>query len=459
MRKKSALEKEVTKQLQRIKRAVKRAEQQGFTFPKSPLPKIPARVTAKTVERLKKITPTDLYKKAKYTIPETGKVISGSKARELIKSKAREKRIVEQAIKKETAKIQRQMQADIARQTKERVREYEQSLRSDIRNITSQANKEIRKISRDKALPQETKNMLIASIEARKQSDIEERQREIESEKSSKIELLLGEIQERTDTLISSRRQAITDAPQIYVNKANIEAEKRKAKREAKKQEQDRLNEVTRIKTLIETIKETYTPKKGYLFPKAYFDKLVEKADSLTIDELRGITEESILAEDTTKFKDPLTGTIFSGSEGRKIEQYRDEISGKYGINYNTNANESDSVLGNLRDLIANWTPSAQWTDWFSNVKENDKNVLERMLEGAIAEEGEAVVAQRCQDNATYVLELAQSILYESGGDEKDGRSRIQFDLAAFHSVITGKSMTAQQAMEYHDLMETYEVL
>lgn len=459
MRKKSALEKEVTKQLQRIKRAVKRVEQQGFTFPKSPLPKIPARVTAKTVERLKKITPTDLYKKAKYTIPETGKVISGSKARELIKSKAREKRIVEQAIKKETAKIQRQMQADIARQTKERVREYEQSLRSDIRNITSQANKEIRKISRDKALPQEAKNLLIASIEARKQSDIEERQREIESEKSSEIELLLGEIQERTDTLISSRRQAITDAPQIYVNKANIEAEKRKAKREAKKQEQDRLNEVSRIKTLIETIKETYTPQRGYLFPKTYFDKLVEKADSLTIDELRGITEESILAEKTTKFKDPLTGTIFSGLEGRTIEQHRDEISGKYGINYNTNANESDNVLENIRELIATWAPSSEWKEWFAKVKEHDKNVLERMLEGAIVEEGEAVVAKRCQGHAPYVIELAQRILYGSGGEEKDGRQQIQLDLAEFHTIITGRAPSQEEAIEYHDLMESYEVL
>lgn len=351
MKKKSPLEKEVAKQLARIKKIVKSAEQQGFTFPKYTPPKVPSRVTRKTVERLKKIKPSDIYKKAKYTIPETGKVISGTKARELISRQKREARKQGQVRSKKTAFTSK----------------------SDAQYLHEKRSEEPKKM------------------------------------------------QESVDSA--------------------------------------KLDEVSRVKALIESIKATYTRERGYLFPKTYFEGLEKKIDSLTVHELHGITEESILAEETTKFKDPLTGEIYTGLEGRRIEQYRDEIGFKHQIDYNTNTYESDNVLENIRDMIATWAPLAGWSDWFTEVKENDKNTLKEMLEGIIAEEGEEVVAQRCQDNAMVVTDLAQSILYDSGGGEDAGRTKIQLDVVRFHMIITGKAPTPKQAMEYHDLMESYEVL
>lgn len=74
-------EQQYKKELARIKRFIKSAEKRGYSFPESAIPKQPKNITPASVNRLRKVTPTTLYKKSEYRIPGTGEVISGEAGR------------------------------------------------------------------------------------------------------------------------------------------------------------------------------------------------------------------------------------------------------------------------------------------------------------------------------------------------------------------------------------------
>lgn len=72
------------KERRRIKQFIKRAEKRGYIFPKNALPKIPKTIKRESLNRLKNITPKQLYKKAKYKSPlSDNKIVSGEEGRRL----------------------------------------------------------------------------------------------------------------------------------------------------------------------------------------------------------------------------------------------------------------------------------------------------------------------------------------------------------------------------------------
>lgn len=100
-------EQEYKKELRRIKQFIRRASKRGFFWEKSPIPNQPKKITSKSVERLRKITPDVLYKKGEYVVQETGELITATKGRKLERKsaveKAKETRKAKQAnTKKET---------------------------------------------------------------------------------------------------------------------------------------------------------------------------------------------------------------------------------------------------------------------------------------------------------------------------------------------------------------------
>lgn len=88
---KIAPEQDYKKELKRIQQFMKRAENRGFIWLDSPVPKQPKKITEKSVERLRKLTPDVLYKKGKYLVQETGEIITATKGRALERKKAAEK--------------------------------------------------------------------------------------------------------------------------------------------------------------------------------------------------------------------------------------------------------------------------------------------------------------------------------------------------------------------------------
>ena len=99
---KSQIELEYKKELNRINRFIKQAEKRGFTFGDYKPPKKPKTVTKKSVQTLKRITPTTLYSKASYYDPITQTRMTGKEGKRLIRSRSQKSRRVNEAKTKGT---------------------------------------------------------------------------------------------------------------------------------------------------------------------------------------------------------------------------------------------------------------------------------------------------------------------------------------------------------------------
>lgn len=87
-RKQTENQKAYQKERRRLLQAVRRAEKQGYIFPEDIVPKLPKRVTKKQLEKIQKIKPKQLYKKAKFVYQETGEVISAEQRKQDEKQEA-----------------------------------------------------------------------------------------------------------------------------------------------------------------------------------------------------------------------------------------------------------------------------------------------------------------------------------------------------------------------------------
>ena len=88
------LQQEYKKQRKRIQQFIRRAEKRGYQFEPNVLPQKPKRITAQSVERLKKLTPEKLYKKSVYGGEATyGEIVSGEKGRKLERKRSAEKAV------------------------------------------------------------------------------------------------------------------------------------------------------------------------------------------------------------------------------------------------------------------------------------------------------------------------------------------------------------------------------
>lgn len=76
------------KERRRLLQAVRRAEKQGYIFPEDVVPELPKRVTKKQLEKIQKIKPKDLYKKAEFVYEETGEVVPAEQRKQEVKQEA-----------------------------------------------------------------------------------------------------------------------------------------------------------------------------------------------------------------------------------------------------------------------------------------------------------------------------------------------------------------------------------
>ena len=100
-----AINKAYAKERNRVKSFVRRAEKRGYSFPESIVPSIPKRKTEASIRKLKKLTKEALYSKASYGGDATfGEIVSG----------------------KEGLKLERQLRAKRAAETRKEKKEAEQ---------------------------------------------------------------------------------------------------------------------------------------------------------------------------------------------------------------------------------------------------------------------------------------------------------------------------------------------
>lgn len=76
------------KERKRLLQAVRRGEKQGYIFPEDIVPELSKRVTKKQLEKIQKIKPKDLYKKAVFVYKETGEIVPAEQRRQEVKQEA-----------------------------------------------------------------------------------------------------------------------------------------------------------------------------------------------------------------------------------------------------------------------------------------------------------------------------------------------------------------------------------
>lgn len=238
--------------------------------------------------------------------------------------------------------------------------------------------------------------------------------------------------------------------------------------------------ELRRIKQFIRRV-----TKRGYIFEENIIPKKPKKITQSSVNRLKKITP-SVLYEKSTAV-DPLEGGIVKGTVARKQERkvsarkavqtksrknlervrreakqardryYRDRDDKGTG----TPPSQIYATLENVREQIRQWTPQTNWTTGLSEAKRRDVNILENILNGAIAQQGEEAVGKRLEENSLEINALLQEILYGSGSKEgnfKDGRTQVNFDLARFSAIVMGRPLTVEESIDLTDLAENLEV-
>lgn len=87
-KKRTENQKAYQKERRRLLQAVRRAEKQGYIFPEDIIPELPKRVTKKQLEKIQKIKPKQLYKKAEFVYQETGEVVPAEQRKQEVKQEA-----------------------------------------------------------------------------------------------------------------------------------------------------------------------------------------------------------------------------------------------------------------------------------------------------------------------------------------------------------------------------------
>lgn len=196
--------------------------------------------------------------------------------------------------------------------------------------------------------------------------------------------------------------------------------------------------------------------KRGYTFPADVIPETPKRITKKQLSKIKGINPQTLYSQ--AEFYNPTTGETILGVEGRKFERKRSARKAQETKALKQIQNrqislptQTDLVLQNIRDLINQFTPSSLWSDYWTQKKEDDKNKLQSLLDNAIAQEGEDVVAERLQNYAGDIERIINSILY--GSDEE----QVQFDMVEFATIIKGRSLTVQESSELTGLMESQE--
>lgn len=200
------------------------------------------------------------------------------------------------------------------------------------------------------------------------------------------------------------------------------------------------------------------TEKRGFHYAEDIIPEKPKRITKKSIERLQKLTPQ-VLYERAT-YKDPMTGAELTGTEGRLLERRRAAFKGvktksKRKIPEIPDVGDlpvaTHEIIENIREEIRKWAPSSGWTEFFADKKHRDKNILENMLEGAIRQEGENVIAARLEAHSYEVSTIIQEILYGSDTDQ------INNDFARFSQILLGRSLTVNESIELANAQEYTE--
>ena len=153
-------------------------------------------------------------------------------------------------------------------------------------------------------------------------------------------------------------------------------------------------------------------------------------------------TEEEIENTPSDFFKEVMKKINEQGKGAR--ERYYDNNKDRIPNDTNTPPERTTLVLNTIEDMINSWEPDPRWSEYWTGVKEDDKNRLDRMLQNAIENEGRTTVAERLERQAEYAISLADAICYGSGS-KGNGRDDVNRAFTEFSAIIMGRNLTFEE--------------
>lgn len=230
--------------------------------------------------------------------------------------------------------------------------------------------------------------------------------------------------------------------------------------------------------------------KRGYTVDTAWVESLSNK----TASQLSRITMDTVYRHATKQVE----GKVTRGTTARKKERkasakkaaatrlkraredfYSDRTDGGSVGAQADYPYEADNVVGNVTDLakswqesaadlaargkydsvksdLSTWTPSSQWSNDLQRLKQNDVNLLVRLLDSAVEQDGIDSVAKRLQEHSEEIAAILQKVMYESGGDYRTtGVHGMQIEITKFATILKGAPLDASESLYLTDLQES----
>lgn len=230
--------------------------------------------------------------------------------------------------------------------------------------------------------------------------------------------------------------------------------------------------------------------KRGYTVDPTWAESLSDK----TVGQLSRITMDTVYRHATKQ----VGGKTTRGTTARKKERkasakkaaatrlsraratfYTDRTDGGSVTATTDYPREADNVIENVTDLakawqesdanlaarakydgvksdLSTWTPSSQWSSDLQRLKQNDVNMLERLLNSAVEQDGIDAVAKRLQEHSEEIAAIMQKVMYESGGDYRTtGVHGMQVEITKFAAILKGAPLDASESLYLTDLQES----
>ena len=202
----------------------------------------------------------------------------------------------------------------------------------------------------------------------------------------------------------------------------------------------------------------TQATKNGYIVPQGLIPEIPARVTVKRLSDIKAIKPKDIYAQ--TKYFDPLTESFISGAERyhkehqiiyqkRKAKRTQNKLNNKAG----EPPRDIASIIDNVRDLISHWEDGSDLPDYQVVRKERHVGLVTRILNNAIEQDGEAVVAARIEANATRLHTVLERMLY---GDSKE--ADFQGDLVEFSTLLRGQSLGPLEAQEIADFVESLNI-
>ena len=120
---------------------------------------------------------------------------------------------------------------------------------------------------------------------------------------------------------------------------------------------------------------------------------------------------------------------------------------------------EDEKTFNKIMDMINNWSPDPKWSDELAGIKEEDKNQLKSVLDGAIAELGLEQVKANIAKHETEIIAIISEVLYESGNKFRrfsgSGREGVRKSIDKLATHFAGRPLTVAESRRLSEQTES----